>query len=330
MQDLLKQGKILFGKDEKTQPRRKSYLDESMREPVSSVHGHGGKGKSDLNKLGFNFPFCHPVALYEYFIGAGMDRFGIALDFFAGSGTTAHATINLNREDGGRRKFILAEVGNYFNTVLLPRVKKVIYTPHWKDGKPSRKATEEEFQRSPCLVKYQRIESYEDALGNINFANKGDLALDSFTPRYELEFTSRDCPTRLIDTGLEKPFTYSLEMVVGSTEDGQPTRTETADLPETFAWLTGFRLKTRQVLMDGDRCYLVQHGTLKDRATTVIWRDIADWQEKDYGRDCEFIKKHELTKGAERILLNGSTTLQHAESLNPLFGNAMFPKTTTP
>ena len=255
----------------------------------------------------------------------------LILDYFAGSGTTAHAVMNLNRKDGRRRKFILAEVGDYFNTVILPRIKKIIYAPEWYEGKPCHKAAPdtENFKRGPRLVKYQRIESYEDALGNIQFKTDG-LELNNFTPRYELELTSRDCPTRLIDTGLEKPFTYSLELVMGSTEDGQPTRAETADLPETFAWLTGFRVKTRRVLMDGDRRYLVQHGTLKDRATTVIWRDIADWQEKDYGRDCEFIEQNKLTEGAERVLLNGSTTLQHAESLNPLFGNAMFPKTTTP
>ena len=47
------------------------------------------------------------------------------LDFFAGSGTTAHAVINLNREDGGRRKYILVETNEYFDTVTLPRVKKV-------------------------------------------------------------------------------------------------------------------------------------------------------------------------------------------------------------
>ena len=240
------------------------------------------------------------------------------------------SVVNLNREDGGGRKFILVESGNHFNTVLLPRIKKIVYSPEWKNGKPTREGTTDEFEYSPRLIKYLRIESYEDTLGNIKFENKGGLALDSFTPRYELELTSRDCPTRLIDTGLEKPFNYSLELVVGNTENGQPTRTETADLPETFAWLTGFRVKTRRVLMDDDRRYLVQHGTLNGRTTTVIWRDIADWQEKDYERECEFIKKYELTKGAERVLLNGGTTLQHAESLNPLFGNAMFPKTSTP
>jgi adenine-specific DNA-methyltransferase len=58
------------------------------------------------------------------------------LDFFAGSGTTGHAVINLNREDGGRRKFILVEMGQYFDTVVLPRLKKIAFTPEWKDGNP--------------------------------------------------------------------------------------------------------------------------------------------------------------------------------------------------
>lgn len=89
--------------------------------------------------------------------------------FFAGSGTTAHAVINLNREDGGRRKFILVEMAHYFDTVLLPRIKKVTFTPEWKDGKPKRAATAEEAERSPRIVKYIRLESYEDALNNIAF-----------------------------------------------------------------------------------------------------------------------------------------------------------------
>ncbi|MEW6505992.1 MAG: site-specific DNA-methyltransferase, partial [Chloroflexota bacterium] len=95
------------------------------------------------------------------------DAINYVLDFFAGSGTTGHAVINLNREDGGRRKFILVEMGEYFDTVLLPRIAKVMYTPEWKGGKPERKATPEEAERTPRLVKILRLESYEDALHNL-------------------------------------------------------------------------------------------------------------------------------------------------------------------
>jgi len=81
----------------------------------------------------------------------------LCIDFFAGSGTTGHAVINLNREDGGRRKFILVEMAQYFDTVLLPRIKKVTFTPEWKDGKPKRMATQEEAERSPRIVKVIRF-----------------------------------------------------------------------------------------------------------------------------------------------------------------------------
>jgi len=91
----------------------------------------------------------------------------MVLDYFAGSGTTGHAVINLNREDGGRRKFILVEMADYFDTVLLPRLKKVTFSPEWKDGNPKRVATAEEAERGPRIIKVIRLESYEDALNNL-------------------------------------------------------------------------------------------------------------------------------------------------------------------
>ena len=84
---------------------------------------------------------------------------GVALDYFAGSGTTGHAVINLNREDGGRRKFILVEMGDYLDTVLVPRIKKVTLTPEWKDGKPRRLPTPEETER-----RRQYLKDIDDAI----------------------------------------------------------------------------------------------------------------------------------------------------------------------
>jgi adenine-specific DNA-methyltransferase len=60
----------------------------------------------------------------------------IILDFFAGSDTTAHAVMKLNKEDGGKRKYILIEIAKYFDTVVIPRLKKICYSFNWKDGKP--------------------------------------------------------------------------------------------------------------------------------------------------------------------------------------------------
>ena len=179
MQDLLKQGRIIFGKDETIQPRRKYYLDESMDNPVSSVLEHGGKGKADVDRLGVEFPYCHPVTLYEYLIGASSASDDTVLDYFAGSGTTAHAVINLNREDGGKRKYLLVEMGDYFHTVLLPRIKKVVYSKDWKDGKPvSREGS------SHCL-KYYSLEQYEETLKNARYKDGEQLEIDSLKSPFE-------------------------------------------------------------------------------------------------------------------------------------------------
>ena len=86
------------------------------------------------------------------------DRNACVLDFFAGSGTTAHAVINLNRQDGGRRKYILVEMADYFDTVLLPRIKKVVFSDDWKDGKA------QNGQGISHFVKYYQLEQYEDVL----------------------------------------------------------------------------------------------------------------------------------------------------------------------
>ncbi|MDD3467344.1 MAG: site-specific DNA-methyltransferase [Campylobacterales bacterium] len=77
-----------------------------------------------------NSNFSFPKSLYNVFdcISAIVknDKNAIVLDFHAGSGTTAHAVLDLNKEDGGNRKFILVEQMDYIETVTTERVKKVI------------------------------------------------------------------------------------------------------------------------------------------------------------------------------------------------------------
>ena len=107
-------------------------------------------------------PFDYPkaVGLVEDCLRVGgLDASSTVLDYFAGSGTTGHAVINLNREDGGRRKFILVEMGDHFDTVLMPRLKKVAFSPKWKNGSAVCGATPEEAKRGPRIIKYFRLES---------------------------------------------------------------------------------------------------------------------------------------------------------------------------
>jgi len=93
------------------------------------------------NLFGTSSVFDFPKSLYAVFdciwIGGAADENSLVLDYFGGSGTTAHAVISMNRADDGHRKYILADQGEYFDKVLKGRVQKVAYSADWKDGKPT-------------------------------------------------------------------------------------------------------------------------------------------------------------------------------------------------
>jgi adenine-specific DNA-methyltransferase len=72
------------------------------------------------------FPTPKPLELPKFFLQYSTDKNSIILDSFAGSGTTAHAVLELNKEDGGNRKFILVEQEDYANTITAERVRRVI------------------------------------------------------------------------------------------------------------------------------------------------------------------------------------------------------------
>lgn len=124
---------IIVKKHQNLNPR--FFRQPSGHKPFPSLGDHHfpvgtNEDASDLLKAlfgstnGFSYP--KPVQLLQRLIESKtyFDNNLEVLDYFAGSGTTGHAVINLNREDGGRRKFILVEMGEYFDTVLLPRIKK--------------------------------------------------------------------------------------------------------------------------------------------------------------------------------------------------------------
>ncbi len=166
------------------------------------------------------------------------------LDFFAGSGTTGHAVINLNREDNGNRKYILVEMGGYFDTVTKPRITKVIYSPDWKNGKP----TSRDKGISHCF-KYIRLESYEDTLNNLVFdenpvrgkAIESNPSLkEDYMLRYLLNVETRGSQSLLNIDAFADPCAYAL-VVKKPGSDEQVT--QHIDLIETFNYLLGLRLE---------------------------------------------------------------------------------------
>lgn len=81
---------------------------------------------NELALMGIKFDFPKPTALVQYLIGFYSKKNSIILDSFAGSGTTAHAVLNMNKADGGHRKFILVEMMKYAENITAERVKRVI------------------------------------------------------------------------------------------------------------------------------------------------------------------------------------------------------------
>lgn len=81
---------------------------------------------NELSTMGIKFDFPKPTDLIQYLIGFYCTTDSIVLDSFAGSGTTAHALLNMNKADGGNRKFILVEMMDYADSITAERIKRVI------------------------------------------------------------------------------------------------------------------------------------------------------------------------------------------------------------
>ena len=304
--------------------RFKRYLNEDGTLPTTwwgnkeySATAHGTRFLT--NMLGNALTFLFPKSIYlveDCLRASSLDKYDTVLDYFGGSGTTAHASINLNRQDSGKRKYILIEMGHHFDTALMPRVKKAVYAEKWKDAKPISRES-----HLSHIIKYQRIESYEDALNNIEFneTEPQNLLLNEHQLSYMLESGRKESPTFLNISDLQKPFGYQLNIV----KDMQ-TEIQAVDLPETFNYLLGLSVQKRQCLHDDARRYLVYTGTVGQKSVVIIWRETAGWKQQDWERDYQFIQENKLTEGAAEVYVNTDSLVPEAESLDPLFKRLMF------
>ncbi len=132
-QNYLNQNKIIFGKTGKTKPQLKRYYKDALekgRTPKSIWDnvGTATNGTQEIQNIfgSKKFDTPKPTTFIEQIIDLSTDKNSIILDSFAGSGTTAHAVLNLNKEDGGNRNFIMIEMEDYAETITAERVKRVI------------------------------------------------------------------------------------------------------------------------------------------------------------------------------------------------------------
>lgn len=226
---------------------------------------HGTKLLSKLFGSGkTNFSFPKSIYSVQDCVDIGVNsRNGAVLDYFAGSGTTGDAVINLNRNDGGKRKYILCEMGEYFDTVTKPRIQKVIYSKDWNGGKPvSRDGN------SHCF-KYMRLEQYEDTLNNLtiqpaNISKDNADFYDGYVLGYMLDIETRDSLFNM------KWFRNPWDMKLRITRQNE-TREEKIDVIETFNYLIG--LNVVSILYPKKGICTVEGVTRSGERTLVIWRD---------------------------------------------------------
>ena len=250
----------------------------------------------------------------------------IALDFFAGSGTTGHAVINLNREDGGGRKYILVEMGHHFDTVMLPRLKKVAYAPDWKDSKPAARD-----KGVSQVIKYLRLESYEDTLDGLvltppdkDLLAENDPALiEDYRLRYALDTETSSSPC-LLGKHFTDPFAYTLSVV----RDGA-RRDAPVDLPETFNYLLGLRVESRRRIND---VLAIAGNDAEGRSYLILWRNLKTTGNRALNR--WFVgNRAQLPESLDLVYANGDHNLNAirrrgdtwtAEPIEPLFRELMF------
>lgn len=252
-------------------------------------------GTNLLTKLfGESGKFPFPKSLYTVrdAIESGTfdDDNALIVDFFGGSGTTAHAVIDLNRSlPFSNRKFLLVEMGEYFDTVTKPRVEKAIYSTDWNNGIPTNRTS-----GISQIVKYMRLESYEDALSNVllrpvhSTINFGD----DYLINYMLDVESRD--SLLNVDKFNDPFDFAMYIT-----ERNETKVRKIDVIETFNYLIGLSVDTKNSIViynaepasnpsyegavelrkDANGQFMFQQleGTLPDgRRALVIWRNITD------------------------------------------------------
>ncbi|KAF0238519.1 MAG: hypothetical protein FD181_1022 [Prolixibacteraceae bacterium] len=225
---------------------------------IDSKYSATEHGTALLKKLfGEREVFSYPKSIHavvDCLKVTGIEDDGICLDYFAGSGTSGHAIINMNYDDGGYRKYILVEMGTYFSTVTKPRIIKVIYSQNWKEGKPI-----DNEGSSNHIFKYLVLEQYEDVLDAIE-------QFDGEIPKnLPLKYLYKPELNKINSTlDLSKPFSNKIKY-------GQPTKEGFVDLVDTYNYLQGYEVKSIKPYTIGKKYYKVVETT----DTLVVWRDIA-------------------------------------------------------
>ena len=244
-------------------------------------------------------------------------------------------------------------MGKHIDTVLLPRLKKITFTPSWADGKPTAFASPEEAKASPGIIKIIRLESYEDALNNLvprRTARQDDLLTsaeaqgadrlkEQYMLRYMLDVEMRGSQSLLNVKAFADPTAYKLKVKRPGSDE---SREVNVDLLETFNWLIGLTVQsiaapqtfTAEFERDtegrltikgrlrqdasGPWWFRTVTGTTPDgRRALIIWRKLAGNPEQDnLMLDTWFTRAGYSAKDSEfgLIYVNGDNNLENLKA----------------
>ena len=311
---LISEGRIFFGVKGNTKPQWKRYWEEVKEDSKTigtiwdELDTATNATKELENILGHkNFETPKPSNLLEEIIQQSTKSNELIIDFFSGSGTTAHAVIKKNR-DGILAKFILCEMGDYFDRITKARVVKIIYSKDWKDGKPiSREGI------SHCF-KYMRLESYEDTLNNLALkqTKTQQKALEmnptfkeGYMLNYMLDVEAKDSLLNL--EWFVNPFNCYLNIT--KKNELQPTK---VDLVETFNYLIGLVVESYATPKEG---YVVVTGkNLAGESILVVWRDCIQHNSTALNQFLEKSKYNPLDSEYDRIYVNGHNNVENLKT----------------
>jgi len=334
MQKKIEEGRILWPSKLDGRPREKVFLDElndsytgfsTLIDDVFTAHG-SSEMRDFFGELAVQFP--KPSELVKRLVEQADAASGepLVLDYFAGSGTTAQAVVDLNRDADMSRKYFLVEMGDHFDTVLRPRIQKTIFAKAWLDGVPQTDETGGFSGVRGHVFKYQRLESYEDALNNIELSTpkleQGELPED-YMLGYMLDIESRGSKSLLDQVAFVKPFEYRLKIQRGEVTP-RPTK---VDLQETFHYLIGMRVQKIEVHEHQGRVYHISRGRIKTvngfESAIVVWRDLLP--ELDFEAEREWAELHLFDKPMDRVFANGPSGIEGAERIEHTFKERMDP-----
>lgn len=300
LESYMEDDRVWFG-DGSSIPQQKYFLHEVESVIATSIIRQYADGEPQLEKLFGEKGLVSnpkPPALIEKLIQQVSEDKDLILDFFGGSGTTGQAAINVARKNGGKREYMLMEMGSYFYTALLPRIKKSIFSSLWEAGKPKALNT----GISHCF-KTIRLESYEDTLNNLRLDHnpQREKALaanpslkEDFMLRYLLDVETRGSQSLLNIDAFTDPCRYTLDVKKPGTDE---YATCAVDLIETFNYLIGLRVLHTSVpqtfqaaftritdpeLPQNRHTRLVVDGRIRKDADGPWWfRKVEGWTPKD-------------------------------------------------